>query len=713
MQSLNFGGFLEQAQSRAAEAQEALQKAADQAKSKCNVVKDALEKKITTYVTGSTHRLEDRDGRVREVIDVAIIAEGGFGVVSRVRDSKSGEEFALKRIACAERSQVASSLEAAETEVKVLTRLPAHPGILRAFGSSTETAGDGKLVKLLLELCEGGHLLDWLNSKDGNISAVEVLHPFYQVAEAVRFLHSMKPPIQHRDLKVENILQTAPQSRTWKLCDFGSASVSCFETGQSIPRPKLIRLQEDIDKTVTMLYRPPEMVDISLNDKFGYFINEQVDMWMMGCILFTLMFYKHPFQDNATAMAITNAKYFIPREHRHARQPKLCGILHWLLAPHPRDRLSSRELCDVLQNIKSRSYEDLHDMMPAKVQAKIKQLADLYTSRRSSKDEDFQPDSKPASGRSGNTARNGFSNDAPPQDLLFDVASPQQAKSNVTPGQAGGWPSSSATTQQEDWTASWDAGPWNAPPSAQQQKPSKQALDFNEGFDFATAGTPAPAASDSCGFDLASCLASEAAAPNSGGYAAAPAPAAARAASAPIPSQQNNDLLSFMEAPAAKPTAPANTASNDLLCFDAAPMLQSTPVKAPPANNSGWADFDAFNPQAAPSQPATMQRAATQPASSNFHAANSWGSAPAVSSTQAAGNNFGNFASGNSWGSAPAAPSAQAAPCAQSVGNDFAMFDPMSPSQQTNGHMQQHPGGASQNQGRPAAAPGSTNLLDF
>lgn len=41
------------------------------------------------------------------------------------------------------------------------------------------------------------------------------------------------------------------------------------------------------------MYRPPEMCDLYLK----YDITEKVDIWMLGCILYTLCFYKHPFVD--------------------------------------------------------------------------------------------------------------------------------------------------------------------------------------------------------------------------------------------------------------------------------------------------------------------------------------------------------------------------------------------------------------------------------
>lgn len=39
------------------------------------------------------------------------------------------------------------------------------------------------------------------------------------------------------------------------------------------------------------MYRPPEMTDLYLR----YEINEKVDIWMLGCILYTMCFYISPF----------------------------------------------------------------------------------------------------------------------------------------------------------------------------------------------------------------------------------------------------------------------------------------------------------------------------------------------------------------------------------------------------------------------------------
>jgi AP2-associated kinase len=47
------------------------------------------------------------------------------------------------------------------------------------------------------------------------------------------------------------------------------------------------------------MYRPPEMSDIYQR----FEVSTKVDIWMLGCVLYTMMFYVHPFQD-ASKLAI-------------------------------------------------------------------------------------------------------------------------------------------------------------------------------------------------------------------------------------------------------------------------------------------------------------------------------------------------------------------------------------------------------------------------
>lgn len=396
-------------------------KGSELVRSGAKAVKSSLKESLGTSSLGASHTFENARGSIT-VVEESLIAEGGFGEVLRVTDQRTGRQFALKKIRCQEGVQVASSQEAAEREAKVLQQLPVHPNIIRCFGYKVKPTSDGCLVNLLLELCSGGHLLYFMDSKNGRLSPREVLGPFMQVVGAVQFLHGQQPPIQHRDLKVENVLQGSDGQ--WKLCDFGSCSTERIPA-QELPRKQLHALQEDIEKTVTMMYRPPEMADVQMNYRHGFEINEQVDLWMLGCILYTLAFYRHPFQDNATVMAITNAKYFIPQEHPNSRSQKLCGLIHWLLAANPKDRPTSSRLTQLLQDIQTITYEDLHALMPLEVQDKIKRLQALFGKRQ---DKEPPPEwgletlNSSASKRPGGSPNNGSQSAGSGFDLRFALS---------------------------------------------------------------------------------------------------------------------------------------------------------------------------------------------------------------------------------------------------------------------------------------------------
>ena len=53
----------------------------------------------------------------------------------------------------------------------------------------------------------------------------------------IKVLHSMKPPITHRDLKIENILLN---QKRFKLCDFGSCSTDYIDLTYKIAHFRLL-----------------------------------------------------------------------------------------------------------------------------------------------------------------------------------------------------------------------------------------------------------------------------------------------------------------------------------------------------------------------------------------------------------------------------------------------------------------------------------------
>ena len=68
-----------------------------------------------------------------------------------------------------------------------------------------------------------------------------------------------------------------------------------------------------------------------------YTICEKVDIWMLGCILYTMCFYKHPFAE-CSKLAIVNAAFSISDDGDYSK--KLKDLMRIMLTPDPQLRPS-------------------------------------------------------------------------------------------------------------------------------------------------------------------------------------------------------------------------------------------------------------------------------------------------------------------------------------------------------------------------------------
>ena len=70
--------------------------------------------------------------------------------------------------------------------------------------------------------------------------------------------------------------------------------------------------EERISKYSTSIYRAPEMVDLFQRRT----ISEKVDIWALGCILYSMAFNVHPFQEGGN-LAIVNCTCSAPALPAH------------------------------------------------------------------------------------------------------------------------------------------------------------------------------------------------------------------------------------------------------------------------------------------------------------------------------------------------------------------------------------------------------------
>ncbi|XP_035224761.1 cyclin-G-associated kinase-like, partial [Stegodyphus dumicola] len=270
-----------------------------------------LFKSAIGYFSSNTPREEH--GFVGEVVEIEkqklrvkrVIAEGGFGYVFVAQDISTGVEYALKRLLAGDNDTSKTILR----EIKFLKKLSGHPNIIKFYNAASiekEHSEHGKAEYLLLtELCTGGPLVDAINARQSPLSCAQVIQIFYQTCSAVQHMHSQKPPIIHRDLKIENLL--IGTDKKIKLCDFGSATTKSYSPDNTWTAIQRSLVEDEMCKNTTPMYRPPEILDTYNN----YPINEAMDIWDLGCILFLLCFREHPFEDSAK-LRILNAKYNIP-----------------------------------------------------------------------------------------------------------------------------------------------------------------------------------------------------------------------------------------------------------------------------------------------------------------------------------------------------------------------------------------------------------------
>ncbi|MBZ0186922.1 MAG: serine/threonine protein kinase [Candidatus Obscuribacterales bacterium] len=146
------------------------------------------------------------------------IAAGGFSAIYLIADGE-GNEFVLKESVIPpnlEPELQAKATQQFEREANLLSRLD-HPQIARVFDHFVE---EGRNY-LRLEFIEGKTVRKLVDEQKGQSEAL-VLSWLEQLAKILVYLHSLDPPVIHRDLSPDNVL-ARPDSKVI-LIDFGAAN---------------------------------------------------------------------------------------------------------------------------------------------------------------------------------------------------------------------------------------------------------------------------------------------------------------------------------------------------------------------------------------------------------------------------------------------------------------------------------------------------------
>jgi serine/threonine protein kinase len=217
---------------------------------------------------GAVHDEWQHQSKLSDFTVLSELGRGAYGVVSKVRYKRDGKVYVLKEVNVGSLSS--REQQEAVSEV-ILLRKVRHHNIVKYYDSFL----DNKSLYIVMEQADSGNLQDWIARR--RMSSLqfeerEVWRVYWEVAQAVAYLHRHK--ITHRDLTSVNVLLGAHNHVL--LCDLGVSRLATSENA-------LMRT-----RVGTPLFLSPEVV---MRRPYC----NKVDVWALGCLMYTMMALKPPF----------------------------------------------------------------------------------------------------------------------------------------------------------------------------------------------------------------------------------------------------------------------------------------------------------------------------------------------------------------------------------------------------------------------------------
>ncbi|RLN02166.1 hypothetical protein BBI17_002347 [Phytophthora kernoviae] len=285
-----------------------------------------------------------------KVLVQQLISRGGYGEV--YYGLFNGQQVAIKMLLPKSRKSV-KHVNDFLAEVKLMATMD-HPCIVQFVGVAWDSLTDLCVVS---EYMEGGDLRALLSSYEAQnyklgfdrTKVIIALH----VAHALTYLHSLNPPVLHRDLKSKNILMSSNLEA--KVTDFGIS-------------------RERVDQTMTAgvgtsLWMAPEMM-------MGERYDDKADMFSFGVVLSELDQHSLPYShakdnnsgrklpDTAILQMVTLGQIRVEFSSEALESMVQLGMA--CVSVDPKDRPTAAEALYKLQNLnQSNAYEVSDDCVVA------------------------------------------------------------------------------------------------------------------------------------------------------------------------------------------------------------------------------------------------------------------------------------------------------------------------------------------------------------
>jgi serine/threonine protein kinase len=182
----------------------------------------------------------------------------------------------------------------------------------------------------------------------------EIIMIMRDTLKALKMLHNHSPPLAHLGLKFECLHYGFDGE--FKLTQFGNVRNTSIQ-------PNKEQLEKLIG-TIADSFKPPEFLNPN-----KCLISKKIDIWDLGIILYFLMYFKHPFDNNASK--IKEANIVIPD---NLYSETLVKLVKQMLSMQPHLRPSIEEAMDIL-NIAHSNIK----MVPFQIEGSLEQRAKNFS----------------------------------------------------------------------------------------------------------------------------------------------------------------------------------------------------------------------------------------------------------------------------------------------------------------------------------------------
>ncbi|KAD6795892.1 hypothetical protein R6Q59_020198 [Mikania micrantha] len=250
------------------------------------------------------------------------VGRGHFGYTCKAKFKKGkfkGQEVAVKVIPKSKMT-TAIAIEDVRREVKILRALTGHDNLVKFY----DAYEDNENVYVVMELCEGGELLDRILARGGKYSEDDAKAVLTQILSVIAFCHLQG--VVHRDLKPENFLFMSKDEKSpLKAIDFGLSD--------------FVRPDERLNDIVgSAYYVAPEVLHRSYST--------EADVWSIGVIAYILLCGSRPFwarSESGIFRAVLKANPNFDEVPWPALSSEAKDFVKRLLNKDPRKRLTAAQ----------------------------------------------------------------------------------------------------------------------------------------------------------------------------------------------------------------------------------------------------------------------------------------------------------------------------------------------------------------------------------